>query len=211
MDSILPTMDAEEAFNMLEGALAELRDTQHQLAVVQEQLDEMNALVFEQSATDALTGLKNRSAFDRIMKQQAARTGRSKQALSLVMVDVDGCKAFNTEFGRVGGDEVLQQVAQVLKSYARAYDYVVRYQSDEFAVVLPDTPLESAKIVAERARKAVLAIQWRHRPLTVSVGVASTVSNEQSTTLAQRAVRALDAAKSAGGNQTVLDSSAPPT
>ncbi len=211
MDSILPTMDAEEAFNMLEGALAELRDTQHQLAVVQEQLDEMNALVFEQSATDALTGLKNRSAFDRIMKQQAARTGRSKQALSLVMVDVDGCKAFNTEFGRVGGDEALQQVAQVLKSYARAYDYVVRYQSDEFAVVLPDTPLESAKVVAERARKAVQAIQWRHRPLTVSVGVASTASNEQSTTLAQRAVRALESAKSAGGNQTVLDSSAPPT
>ena len=208
MDSILPTMDADEAFNLLEGALAELRDTQHQLSVVQEQLDEMNALVFEQSATDALTGLKNRSAFDRIMKQQAARTGRSKQTLSLVMVDVDHCKDYNTAFGRVGGDEVLQQVAQVLKSYARAYDYVVRYQSDEFAVVLPDTPLESAKIVAERARKAVDAIQWRHRPLTVSVGVASTHSNEQSASLEQRAMRALDAAKAGGGNQTVLDSTA---
>lgn len=206
MDSILPTMDAEEAFNMLESALDELRETKRQLALVQEQLDEMNALVFEQSATDALTGLKNRSAFDRIMKQQAARTGRSKQALSLVMVDVDQCKAYNTEFGHVGGDEVLQQVAQVLKSYARAYDYVVRYQSDEFAVVLPDTPLESAKVVAERARKAINAIAWRHRPLTVSVGVASTSSNEQSTSVTERAIRALQAAKTAGGNQTVLDS-----
>jgi diguanylate cyclase (GGDEF)-like protein len=139
------------------------------------------------------------------MKQQAARTGRSRQALSLVMVDVDQCKAYNTEFGRVGGDEVLQQIAQVLKGYARAYDYVVRYQSDEFAVVLPDTPLESAKVVAERARKAVQAIQWRHRPLTVSIGVASTHSNEESANVAQRAIRALETAKTNGGNQTVLD------
>ena len=205
MDSILPTMDAAEAFNMLEGALAELRDTKRQLLVVQEQLDEMNALVFEQSATDALTGLKNRAAFDRIMKQQAARTGRSKAPLSVLIIDVDHCKAYNEKHGRVGGDEALQQVATLLKGYARAYDYVLRYQSDEFAVVLPDTPLDAAWIVAERARLGLKNLAWRHQAVTVSIGAAVAASNEQSATVTERAVAALKLAKLAGGNRTVLD------
>lgn len=205
MDSLLPPLDIEQALAMLNGTMAELRDTQERLKTCQEQLEEMNMLLFEQSATDALTGLKNRAAFDRIMKQQASRSGRSNAPLSLVMVDVDHCKAFNGEFGRVGGDEVLQQVAAVLKSFARAYDYVVRYQSDEFVVVLPDTNLDGAHIVAERARAAVQAIAWRRKGATVSLGVASAQSAEQGGSVLQRALAALEAAKATGGNQVVLD------
>ena len=205
MDSILPTLDVEQALAMLNGTMAELRDTQERLKTCQEQLDEMNMLLFEQSATDALTGLKNRAAFDRIMKQQASRSGRSSTPLSLVMVDVDHCKAFNDEFGRVGGDEVLQQVASVLKSFARAYDYVLRYQSDEFVVVLPDTNLDGAHIVAERARAATQAITWRRKGVTVSLGVASAQSVEQGGNVLQRTLAALGAAKANGGNQVVLD------
>ena len=201
MDSITPTMNIEEALTMLEGTMAELRDTQAQLAVAQAQLDEMNMLVFEQSATDPLTGLKNRTAFERIMNQQSARTGRTNAPLSLLMVDVDHLKTFNEEFGRVGGDDVLQKVAQVLKAHARAYDYVARYQSDEFAVVLPDTPLASAIIVAERVRNAINGIAWRHQGASVSVGVAESTSMEDGQTLVARACTALSDAKNAGGNR----------
>ena len=201
MDSITPTMNIDEAMAMLEGTMAELHEAQAQLATCQAQLDEMNMLVFEQSATDPLTGLKNRAAFERIMNQQSARTGRSKAPLALLMVDVDHLKKFNEEFGRVGGDDVLQKVAQVLKGHARAYDYVVRYESDEFAVVLPDTSLASAMVVAERVRHAINGIAWRHQGASVSVGAAESSSIQDGQTVVQRARVALDQAKKSGGNR----------
>ncbi|MFM6990070.1 MAG: GGDEF domain-containing protein [Rhodoferax sp.] len=209
MDSILPHMDLGQALAMLEGTLAELRDCQARLETSEAQLDEMNKLVFEQSATDALTGLKNRTAYERIMNQQSARTGRSRVPLSVVMVDVDHCGAYNQEFGRIGGDDILQRVAQVLKSHARAYDYVVRYNNDEFAVVLPDTPAPAAMVVAERARLAINAIAWRHRPMTVSVGVAVAAPGEPADapakSVTERALAALATAKAQGGNRCMAD------
>ena len=84
MDSILTNMDLDQTLAMLEGTLAELRDCQARLQTSEAQLDEMNKLVFEQSATDALTGLKNRAAYERIMNQQSARTGRSRVPLSVL-------------------------------------------------------------------------------------------------------------------------------
>ena len=202
MDTILPTMNVDEAMALLEGTMSELRDTETRLRICEEQLEEMNKLVFEQSATDPLTGLKNRAAFERIMNQQQARSGRSNASLALLMVDVDKLHAYNEEFGRHGGDEVLQQVAQVLKSHARAYDYVVRYENDQFAVVLPDTDIEGAKMVAERVRSSVKAIRWRHRGMTVSIGVAGGSAEAQSDNadraLAGRAIAALAKAKTIG-------------
>lgn len=205
MDSILPTLDVEQALAMLNGTMAELRDTQERLKTSQEQLEEMNMLLFEQSATDALTGLKNRTAFDRIMKQQASRNGRSKASLALLLVDVDNCKAFNTEFGRAGGDDVLQQIAQVLKAQARAYDYVVRYEDDAFAVVLPDTPRDGAKVVAQRIRATVEALPLRRKSVTVSIGVAVAQTPDENTTQIARLAAALDKARAAGGNQVYVD------
>lgn len=208
MDSTLPTMTLEDALARLDSTVAELNDTQTRLANCQAQLDEMHQLVFEQSATDPLTGLKNRAAFERIMNRQSARTGRTKTSLALLMVDVDKLQAYNDEFGRHGGDEVLQQVAQVLKTHARAYDYVVRYQNDEFAVVLPDTDIEGAKVVAERVRSSVKAIRWRHRGMTVSIGAVGGVQaanssepRDEGKSLIARAVAALAGAKGKGGDR----------
>jgi diguanylate cyclase (GGDEF)-like protein len=204
MDTILPTMNIDEALAQLEGALAELRDTEDRLRICEAQLDEMNKLVFEQSATDTLTGLKNRAAFERIMNQQQARSGRSKTKLALLMVDIDQLHAYNEEFGRHGGDEVLQQVANVLKSHARAYDYVVRYEDDQFAVVLPDTDIEGARVVAERIRSSVKAIRWRHRGMTVSIGVAVSSPNDDGTNLTSAATAVKDEAKAKGGDRVVV-------
>ena len=201
MDTILPTMNIDEALAQLEGTLAELRDTEERLRICEAQLDEMNKLVFEQSATDTLTGLKNRAAFERIMNQQQARSGRSKTKLALLMVDVDKLHAYNEEFGRHGGDEVLQQVANVLKSHARAYDYVVRYEDDQFAVVLPDTDIEGARVVAERIRSSVKAIRWRHRGMTVSIGVVGNADGDDGAdAIAARANAALKSAQATGGD-----------
>ena len=204
MDTLLPTMNPDEALALLEGTMSELRDTETRLRICEEQLEEMNKLVFEQSATDTLTGLKNRAAFERIMNQQQARSGRSNASLALLMVDVDKLRAYNEEFGRHGGDEVLQQVAQVLKGHARAYDYVVRYENDQFAVVLPDTELEGAKVVAERVRSTVKAIAWRHRGMTVSIGVAGSKAESDGESIVARTTTALEKAR-ANGDQIALD------
>jgi diguanylate cyclase (GGDEF)-like protein len=209
MDSNSPNMDLSQALARLESTLVELKDCQARLETSEAQLDEMNKLVFEQSATDALTGTKNRVAYDRIMNQQSARSGRSHAFLSVVMVDVDRCGAYNEEFGRIGGDDILQRVAQVLKSHARAYDYVARYNSDEFAVVLPDTPAQAAMIVAERARTSINSVSWRHRPMTVSIGIATSApagkSDSTGHSVTARALAALAAAKAKGGDCCVAD------
>jgi diguanylate cyclase (GGDEF)-like protein len=166
-------------------------------------MDEMAALLFEQTAADALTGLKNRAAFDRIMRQQASRSGRSAANLSLVIVDIDNLSAFNERHGRIGGDDVLQQVANVLKRHARAYDYAVRYDGDAFALVLPDTPLDGARVVGERTLSAVRSVPWRHAGVSVSVGVATAVTAAEGQTLVERALAACASAHGAGGNQLV--------
>ncbi|MEN9538579.1 MAG: hypothetical protein RLZZ126_814 [Pseudomonadota bacterium] len=204
----MPPASPAEALAPLDRALADLRDCQTRLASaerqVQEahaQMEEMAALLFEQGASDALTGLKNRTAFDRIMRQQASRSARAHVPLSLVMVDVDGLGGINASLGRVGGDHVLQQVATVLKAQARAYDYVVRYESDCFCVVLPDTGADGALVVAERARAQLAAVRWRHRPVTVSMGVVTAHTVEGLATVERDGLELLQRAKASGGDQ----------
>jgi diguanylate cyclase (GGDEF)-like protein len=208
MDAQPPPTQLEDALQQLEAAQTGLRESQSRLQAAESQvlechaqMDEMAALLFEQTAADALTGLKNRAAFDRIMRQQASRSGRSAANLSLVMVDIDNLSAFNDRHGRIGGDDVLQQVANVLKRHARAYDYVVRYDGDAFALVLPDTPLEGARVVGERTLSAVRSVPWRHAGVSISVGVATAVTAAEGQTLVQRALAACASAHGAGGNQ----------
>lgn len=182
----------------------QLTDRQEQLEKYQRQLEAMNMVLVEQSATDPLTGLKNRRAFDRIMNEQSSRTERSHAPLALALVDVDFFKSFNDEFGHVAGDEALQQVALVLQSHARTYDYVARYGGEEFALVLPDTSSEAAMVVAQRVRKAVQDFNWSLRPITISVGVATTTTTQGSMTIVERADKALYQAKGNGRNCVVL-------
>jgi diguanylate cyclase (GGDEF)-like protein len=210
MDQPPPPSTLDEAQQQLAAAQAELRDAQSRLRAAEAQvleahaqMDEMAALLFEQTAADALTGLKNRTAFDRIMRQQASRSGRSEANLSLVVVDVDDLSAFNVRHGRIGGDDVLQQVANVLKRHARAYDYVVRYDGDSFVLVLPDTPLEGAKVVGDRTLSGVRSVPWRHAGVSVSVGVATAVTSAEGQTLVDRALAACASAHAAGGNRLV--------
>ncbi len=182
----------------------ELADGQAQLLNYQRQLEAMNMVLVEQSATDPLTGLKNRRAFDRIMNEQSSRIERSHAPLALAIVDVDNFKSFNDEFGHVAGDEALQQVALVLQSHARTYDYVARYGGEEFALVLPDTPPDAALIVAQRVCDAVRDFKWDKRPITISVGVAASTSAQASMDIVERADKALYEAKRKGRNRVVL-------
>jgi diguanylate cyclase (GGDEF)-like protein len=197
-------LELRRTVRKLKHASDELADRQAQLQNYQQQLEAMNLVLTEQSDTDPLTGLKNRRAFDRIMNEQSSRIERSHVPLALAIVDVDNFKSFNDEFGHVAGDEALQQVALVLQSHARTYDYVARYGGEEFAVVLPDTPPDAALVVAQRVCDAVQSFKWDRRPMTISVGVAATTTAQGSMDIVERADRALYEAKRKGRNRVVL-------
>ena len=176
---------------------------QEQLEGVQKQLEDLNVMLEEQNRTDPLTGLKNRRAFDLILSEELSRTERSHSVLALAFFDVDNFKSFNDEFGHVAGDEALQQVALMLQSHARPYDHATRYGGEEFAVILPDAPLDASIVVAERIRNAVQSFDWRHRPITVSVGVATAKTVQGGVNLVERADKALYQAKRKGRNCVV--------
>ena len=129
---------------------------------------------------DELTGLLNRWALKRVAMREIQRCRRTRGALAVVMMDLDGLKAVNDEMGHACGDVVLQTVAGVLQETVRGHDLVARMGGDEFCVLLPDTALAEALTVAERLRTEVqeLAIRYKSETMRIraSLGV---VSSEQ--------------------------------
>jgi diguanylate cyclase (GGDEF)-like protein len=127
-----------------------------------------------QSLTDHLTGVGNRRALESRLKDELARIERSGGALSVAMIDLDRFKDFNDDFGHLEGDHALVSVASLISSDLRAQDYLARFGGEEFVVLLPGTRLRGAMVMAERFRRTVQRASWSKRPLTISVGVAST-------------------------------------
>ena len=131
------------------------------------------------AATDGLTGLANRFHFDGMLAYEYARHLRSGEELALIMLDIDNFKAFNDTFGHIRGDECLREVAKAMtKTVSRCTDLVARYGGEEFAVLMPDTSLRGAVIIAERVRNSIgnLAlpqIDAREGHVTASLGVVS--------------------------------------
>ncbi|MBC7413930.1 MAG: GGDEF domain-containing protein [Herminiimonas sp.] len=167
--------------------------------------------VRNEARIDVLTNLKNRRAFDEALAQGAERALAEQSPLTLVMIDVDRFKLFNDELGHVMGDKALLAVATVIQQNTKGKDFAARYGGEEFAVLLTDTPLESAQLVAENLRLAVERIRIRKvtdgspvRTLTVSCGVAAFHPGEELTDFVDRADSALYAAKRGGRNKVVI-------
>ena len=164
-----------------------IRDEGGRLVAVVETLrdltDERTArIALEQLARrDSLTGLANRRCFDDTLQAEWTRAQRSKQPLSLLMVDVDNFKQYNDANGHLGGDECLRRIAQAVAGEMRANDLVARYGGEEFAVILPNEPLKGAAVVAERIRRRVEGLQLPNplapaRRVTVSIGAATALA-----------------------------------
>ena len=112
------------------------------------------------SQHDGLTNLANRRFFDVYLTGQIAVARRHRRTLSLVMLDVDHFKAYNDHYGHQAGDACLKQIAAALFSCCRRpADLVARYGGEEFTMVLPDTELGGAALIAEAAREAVAKLK----------------------------------------------------
>jgi diguanylate cyclase (GGDEF)-like protein len=127
--------------------------------------------------TDALTGAHNRRYFMRYLRGELKRARRFGTELSILLLDIDFFKKVNDEFGHAAGDVVLQKfVKRVQKGLPRDYDWCARLGGEEFVVVLPQTDLAGATVVAERLRKMVeaypLHLSKSVRPITVSIGLS---------------------------------------
>ncbi len=128
---------------------------------------------------DELTGLLNRWALKKIAMREIARCQRVKGSIAVMMMDVDGLKAVNDERGHGCGDVVLQTIASVLHETVRSQDFVGRMGGDEFCVLLPDTELEVAVLVAERLRSEVHDLVIRYRGDTVQVRASLGVTSSE--------------------------------
>jgi diguanylate cyclase (GGDEF)-like protein/PAS domain S-box-containing protein len=142
---------------------------------LEEKLDRM-------SRTDALTGLANRREFDEILSAELNRALRSKQPLSLLMLDIDFFKRYNDTYGHQAGDSCLKDIAGVLKeSTKRAGELAARYGGEEFAVILPLTSDEDAFLVADHILHAVTDLEITHEAsdtapyLTISAGITTCI------------------------------------
>jgi diguanylate cyclase (GGDEF)-like protein len=159
------------------------------------------------SETDDLTGVANRRRFSRALEVECLRFSRNHSPLSVLMIDLDYFKTVNDQHGHLVGDTVLRIIAQLLLLSLRKTDLLARYGGEEFSVLLPETRLEGAKVIAERIRSAIcekpILAEGYEVTLSISVGVASHSDPQEPNpeVLLKRADLALYRAKALGRNR----------
>jgi diguanylate cyclase (GGDEF)-like protein len=137
-----------------------------------------NAEMFEEmehrARTDFLTGLPNHRSFQTTLSTELGRAQRHNHPLSLLIIDLDFLKEVNDKFGHPTGDMVIRAIAETICKGCREFDVAARYGGEEFTVILPETPLEDASLVAERIRKMIAECDFPGvGTITASIGVSN--------------------------------------
>lgn len=167
--------------------------------------------ILQLSLHDPLTECYNRRFLMQRLKEEFNRSNRSRHPVAGIMMDIDHFKSVNDSYGHEAGDQVLVKVASVLKVSIRTYDVLARYGGEEFFVLLPNTNIESAAVIAERMRHLLeqVTVETVRGPVrvTASFGVAALEGedlNEDPDPLLRMADDALYRAKRAGRNRVEL-------
>ena len=212
--------EALAVVSVMEQLMAHRKERQRQqFAVLADKLKNLGRELEDarrESALDPLTGLANRKAFDEYISRSIELHSLLGQPASLMMIDVDNFKGINDQFGHPAGDTALRQVANVLsKTFLRRVDLVCRYGGDEFAVILQETAIGNAQLLAERLRRQVQELRPIELPpppagqpvdpdapaaplLTLSIGVAELSVGDDASAWVKRADGALYQSKRAG-------------
>ena len=199
--------------------VARNRELEQSLASSSQEIDDLRRNLQEarqEAVTDALTGIANRKFFDSRLQAERERALKEQAPLCLLLLDIDHFKRFNDTFGHQIGDEVLKVVALTLKSCVKGRDLPARYGGEEFAVILPDTALEDALVVAEQIRRTLASKRLQNKrsgrsygTITLSIGAAALRPGEAPGDLIRRADAALYQAKRAGRNRVVAEAASP--
>jgi diguanylate cyclase (GGDEF)-like protein len=169
------------------------------------------------SITDPLTGLHNRRYLEARLPEELSRSKRYNYPLSFMMIDIDDFKAYNDRNGHQAGDRALEITAQCLHAALRKIDVASRYGGEEFSILLPQTSLEEAGVIADRIRRKIMTTQFPHgktQPLgavTVSIGLSTfSPALDSAEAIVRAADRALYHAKSHGKNRAYYYQGAQP-
>ena len=181
-----------------------------QVSTLQKELDEKERQINELLITDNLTKLYNREYLATVMVEEIARCQRYAHPLAVIMIDIDGFNSFNADHGIMVGDKMLSFAANLIKDNIRKFDRAFRYGGEEFVVVLPETDMTLAYIVAERIRsnfESVCRKEFAPGQYTVSAGITSVFAYTSNTIdmeeLIDQADKALIRAKAKGGNMSI--------
>jgi len=162
----------------------------------------------QRNEIDELTGLPNRSAYDRMGTLEMARWERYQQGFCLVVADIDFFKSVNDKYGHLAGDKVLAVVARTIRKRLRRVDFIARYGGEEFVILLPASEAEEARGLMENLGREIREAPFHYdkSPLriTVSFGVAEVAEGDSLETLFGRADTALYKAKASGRDCTVV-------
>ncbi len=191
----------------------QLGRTIEEVRIKNEQLEDAVAKLETMASTDPLTGIANRRAFNQAMDRRFAEAMRYDHDLAVVMIDLDGFKALNDRKGHQAGDLILQRTGRILEANCRRSDMAGRFGGDEFVILLPETDLQTARVVAQRVKEefdltaqALLADADPPIAVSMSIGISCIrhsrpVNPEQ---LIGHADEALYRAKAAGKTQIVI-------
>jgi len=170
-------------------------------------LERINHSLKEESIMDELTGQYNRRHILYELEKEIERARRYKHTLAGIMIDVDDFKKFNDRYGHLFGDTILKEVTNIFDHCVRTIDVLGRYGGDEFIILLPEANPDTAKVVAERIKKALgeHTILYKKKPLkvTVSMGVHyfEDLTNVDKKDFIEKIDQALYLAKTSGKNR----------
>jgi diguanylate cyclase (GGDEF)-like protein len=217
-DILTKPLDRAELFARLNVARRivsmeeQLRSRSIELERMHAELERRNVLLAEIASCDGLTGLKNHRFFRESLEAQFSLARWRGAPLSVVMLDVDQFKSFNDSFGHPAGDEVLREVAKILRSCVRDHDVVARYGGEEFAVLLPSTDVDDSRSLGNRLRDSIQHYSWELRPITISLGIStSTPKIPRAAALIELADRSLYQSKAEGRNRVTHALDLPPS
>jgi diguanylate cyclase (GGDEF)-like protein len=192
--------------------LREMRILTETIARKNEELQAANRALADRVNRDGLTGLYNHAYFQDALRQEVSRSARHGYVFCLLFADIDSFKKYNDREGHQAGDVVIRGIAEILRGCFRASDVIARYGGEEFVVLLPETPIESARAVAERFRDAVARHPFPGREgqprgmVTVSLGLSSyPESGKDAVELIRRADARMYEAKKGGGDTCRVD------
>jgi len=169
----------------------------------------LNGQLEKISRVDGLTGLYNRRFWEEQFVMEFKRDQRSESPSALIMLDIDHFKKVNDTYGHPAGDEVIKILADIIKKATRETDIAGRYGGEEFAIILPDTPVANVEFVAERIRRLVekctVVYDEINITFTISIGIAGFKhTHKDSTQWLDTADKALYKAKESGRNKVIL-------
>ncbi|WP_407293406.1 GGDEF domain-containing protein [Stutzerimonas zhaodongensis] len=210
LDGLLETVDAyqrqrsehEQALSERLGTLVERVASLEQAATgMREHLEEQR----QKALQDPLTALPNRAAWDDRLEVEVARQQRYGGQLLLAVLDVDHFKRINDSYGHLAGDRVLKIIASELRKRLRKTDFIARFGGEEFALLLPETPIVAGVQLLDSLRSGIENCPFHFKgeriQVTLSGGLASFAATDRADQVFERADQALYRAKDAGRNR----------